>query len=141
RAPRGRTCRYRGCRSGGRRLRSRSLPGPLRQPSSRARTLSNTYPARRRSGPRRVLVQVGGEAVQEQGAALLGHVAFLGRVAGLAEHDRRAVVVPRVQFHRHGAGVGAPDRKSTRLNSSHVKISYAVFCLKKKKRSEEEGAE
>src|SRR5690606_40757555 len=26
----------------------------------------------------------------------------------------------------------APDRKSTRLNSSHVKISYAVFCLKKK---------
>src|SRR5690606_3838654 len=28
---------------------------------------------------------------------------------------------------------GEPDRKSTRLNSSHVKISYAVFCLKKKK--------
>src|SRR5690606_39861692 len=28
----------------------------------------------------------------------------------------------------------ALDRKSTRLNSSHVKISYAVFCLKKKKR-------
>src|SRR5207302_10470340 len=27
------------------------------------------------------------------------------------------------------------DRKSTRLNSSHVKISYAVFCLKKKSRS------
>src|SRR5690606_26339447 len=29
----------------------------------------------------------------------------------------------------------AEDRKSTRLNSSHVKISYAVFCLKKKKRN------
>src|SRR5690606_39290326 len=29
--------------------------------------------------------------------------------------------------------VMAQDRKSTRLNSSHVKISYAVFCLKKKK--------
>src|SRR5207302_11306030 len=29
-------------------------------------------------------------------------------------------------------GGGAEDRKSTRLNSSHVKISYAVFCLKKK---------
>src|SRR5690606_42162293 len=28
------------------------------------------------------------------------------------------------------------DRKSTRLNSSHVKISYAVFCLKKKKRQD-----
>src|SRR5690606_41470246 len=31
--------------------------------------------------------------------------------------------------------VSALDRKSTRLNSSHVKISYAVFCLKKKKRN------
>src|SRR5436309_7354477 len=30
-------------------------------------------------------------------------------------------------------GKGGEDRKSTRLNSSHVKISYAVFCLKKKK--------
>src|SRR5436305_8704409 len=29
------------------------------------------------------------------------------------------------------------DRKSTRLNSSHVRISYAVFCLKKKKRCDE----
>src|ERR1039458_7717232 len=29
-----------------------------------------------------------------------------------------------------------PDRKSTRLNSSHLGISYAVFCLKKKKRSQ-----
>src|SRR5690349_22743954 len=29
------------------------------------------------------------------------------------------------------------DRKSTRLNSSHVEISYAVFCLKKKKQREE----
>src|SRR5690606_42060777 len=30
------------------------------------------------------------------------------------------------------------DRKSTRLNSSHVKISYAVFCLKKKKKSKQD---
>src|SRR3989442_9844463 len=30
-----------------------------------------------------------------------------------------------------------PDRKSTRLNSSHVRISYAVFCLKKKKKNRE----
>src|SRR5690606_41531945 len=30
------------------------------------------------------------------------------------------------------------DRKSTRLNSSHVKISYAVFCLKKKNKSSQE---
>src|SRR5690554_3690765 len=31
-------------------------------------------------------------------------------------------------------GEGIQDRKSTRLNSSHVRISYAVFCLKKKKK-------
>src|SRR2546430_11556036 len=33
----------------------------------------------------------------------------------------------------NGAEIGAGDRKSTRLNSSHSQISYAVFCLKKKK--------
>src|SRR2546430_9837245 len=39
--------------------------------------------------------------------------------------------------HQPGASVGhRPDRKSTRLNSSHSQISYAVFCLKKKKRSD-----
>src|SRR5690606_23719936 len=36
------------------------------------------------------------------------------------------------QREESGSGT-AEDRKSTRLNSSHVKISYAVFCLKKKK--------
>src|SRR5438128_9457933 len=34
---------------------------------------------------------------------------------------------------RNGLAVRRPDRKSTRLNSSHGSISYAVFCLKKKK--------
>src|SRR3989442_8577487 len=33
---------------------------------------------------------------------------------------------------RQGGRDGRTDRKSTRLNSSHVRISYAVFCLKKK---------
>src|SRR5476649_3051974 len=33
---------------------------------------------------------------------------------------------------------GNPDRKSTRLNSSHTVISYAVFCLKKKKKKKKE---
>src|SRR2546427_9490761 len=32
-------------------------------------------------------------------------------------------------------GLDHPDRKSTRLNSSHSQISYAVFCLKKKKKN------
>src|SRR5690606_41984343 len=37
------------------------------------------------------------------------------------------------KLHQHQCRFGK-DRKSTRLNSSHVKISYAVFCLKKKKK-------
>src|SRR5690606_40584437 len=50
----------------------------------------------------------------------------------------------RMPGHRQPAGTchrdplarpGGLDRKSTRLNSSHVKISYAVFCLKKKKKN------
>src|SRR5690606_41033906 len=38
------------------------------------------------------------------------------------------------------SGALVKDRKSTRLNSSHVKISYAVFCLKKKKKKTEKVA-
>src|SRR5690349_23700984 len=55
-------------------------------------------------------------------------------------HDGRAVgrgVVrqPRLPVRRQQlALLGDGDRKSTRLNSSHVEISYAVFCLKKKKK-------
>src|SRR2546427_1915098 len=37
-------------------------------------------------------------------------------------------------------GGGAGDRKSTRLNSSHSQISYAVFCLKKKKKNAQDKA-
>src|SRR5690606_41748958 len=57
-----------------------------------------------------------------------------------------AAVAQHVQLARHEVveGLAADfvvgsrqDRKSTRLNSSHVKISYAVFCLKKKKKKPE----
>src|SRR5436305_2898120 len=44
-----------------------------------------------------------------------------------ARRGRRTLTTGRGAFL-----VGAGDRKSTRLNSSHVRISYAVFCLKKK---------
>src|SRR5216683_4643263 len=42
---------------------------------------------------------------------------------------------PAIPQHVLAAYVG-PDRKSTRLNSSHDQISYAVFCLKKKKKQQ-----
>src|SRR3712207_7970100 len=52
----------------------------------------------------------------------------LRAVAGARAHrPQRHLLVPAV-----GPGVRR-DRKSTRLNSSHANISYAVFCLKKKK--------
>src|SRR3712207_7861882 len=41
----------------------------------------------------------------------------------------------RLRLPNLGGRRGAGDRKSTRLNSSHANISYAVFCLKKKKTS------
>src|SRR5256885_9709869 len=41
----------------------------------------------------------------------------------------------RIRLPGRGHGIHA-DRKSTRLNSSHLVISYAVFCLKKKKNEE-----
>src|SRR5699024_11628284 len=40
----------------------------------------------------------------------------------------------KLEFMTDKAPTTAEDRKSTRLNSSHVSISYAVFCLKKKKK-------
>src|SRR5438067_12469646 len=41
--------------------------------------------------------------------------------------------------HRGAAVAPMRDRKSTRLNSSHVSISYAVFCLKKKKKQQHDS--
>src|SRR5207249_7969161 len=47
---------------------------------------------------------------------------------------RRGAIVGRNPGPRRLARESHTDRKSTRLNSSHVSISYAVFCLKKKKK-------
>src|SRR5256885_15857008 len=47
-------------------------------------------------------------------------------------------VTPQLSAGRNAVGLilGNGDRKSTRLNSSHLVISYAVFCLKKKKKKQ-----
>src|SRR5699024_11805270 len=44
---------------------------------------------------------------------------------------KATTALPKIEVDTYGWGI---DRKSTRLNSSHVSISYAVFCLKKKTR-------
>src|SRR3712207_9002031 len=56
--------------------------------------------------------------------------------AVIAENDRagaRRPLIQRKDEAGHISGGYGVDRKSTRLNSSHANISYAVFCLKKKK--------
>src|SRR3712207_6931732 len=56
------------------------------------------------------------------------------RAVRAGERLERAAEVRRRRRGRHGRGgrLLGQDRKSTRLNSSHANISYAVFCLKKK---------
>src|SRR2546426_8228109 len=63
----------------------------------------------------------------------------LFRSPGRLERPR---VHPRARPERSAEAHRAPragDRKSTRLNSSHLVISYAVFCLKKKKKKKEKS--
>src|SRR5256885_5595553 len=67
------------------------------------------------------------------------HPLFRQRLEGGEMVEWGAKTIPEGGYYsiaarRSGDGV-AIDRKSTRLNSSHLVISYAVFCLKKKKRS------
>src|SRR3712207_8597716 len=65
------------------------------------------------------------------GVALVTSDAHAGLVAAIG------ATVPGAAWQRcrthYAANLMAVDRKSTRLNSSHANISYAVFCLKKKK--------
>src|SRR5215813_5814898 len=107
------------------------------------------------------LLEVGGDPGEDVGAADLpgpggqiGTLVFRNQVAKRAADSRWRIsviripgelcdrpldlVVPEAHDRPQFPGsrndlVGRQDRKSTRLNSSHVRISYAVFCLKKKK--------
>src|SRR5206468_11517814 len=56
------------------------------------------------------------------------------RLAARRQSPLRLCLSPTDARHPRPA---APDRKSTRLNSSHDQISYAVFCLKKKKKKQQ----
>src|SRR3712207_8410773 len=58
--------------------------------------------------------------------------ALVGALRGQNRGDQQLQRVLPIELVA-GIRVGRPDRKSTRLNSSHANISYAVFCLKKKK--------
>src|SRR3712207_8007294 len=64
----------------------------------------------------------------------IGPKLALAVLSGMSVNSFKASVVNNdVAALAKISGVGKKDRKSTRLNSSHANISYAVFCLKKKK--------
>src|SRR5256885_2542951 len=77
-------------------------------------------------------------------AAMLSSAVFITcAVTGSGDSVRKNANVPvtpeqiaaaALEAHSAGAAICSGDRKSTRLNSSHLVISYAVFCLKKKKK-------
>src|SRR2546426_9056228 len=63
----------------------------------------------------------------------VGRQRGVARAGGKRRDDARADAAPE---HGRPQSPEHPDRKSTRLNSSHLVISYAVFCLKKKKKKD-----
>src|SRR5688500_19264326 len=83
----------------------------------RSSDLSGTFHARHVPAARRVVPP----RVRERQSRRLQHIRELAHVARGTRHAARGT------WH-----VARRDRKSTRLNSSHLVISYAVFCLKKK---------
>src|SRR3712207_6947607 len=64
-----------------------------------------------------------------------GHVEREGQLLAALDPAPERLRAPLARLVVPPGREGGEDRKSTRLNSSHANISYAVFCLKKKKRT------
>src|SRR5690606_40887575 len=93
------------------------------------------------------LVVVGDQARDDQAGGAVAADEDRARRVGIGGDGADALVTPQCggdltcratrALARDALGIAdGEDQKSTRLNSSHVKISYAVFCLKKKKNSQ-----
>src|SRR5690625_8009931 len=103
------------CRRGGA-DKAQGAPGPQRQTAAAGAAAREPMTARRSTA-----ASPSGRSEDRAGA--LGALDGLARMVGACVPvDQQAQEEP----------TGDEDRKSTRLNSSHVAISYAVFCLKKK---------
>src|SRR5207253_5198176 len=93
----------------------------------------NSFPTRRSSDLNRSVIVMGGANIRSQIADLRRGVTMVvatpGRLLDLTE--RGAIDLSMIEVLV--LDEADRDRKSTRLNSSHVAISYAVFCLKKKR--------
>src|ERR1039458_10524005 len=97
-------------------------------------TATDCAPANRATGA--------ANSVLEREPHLYIHLAIVSRAATSTPRSEPAGQTPvlseerRAQIAARRTPVDVIDRKSTRLNSSHLGISYAVFCLKKKRKSE-----
>src|SRR5207248_9880458 len=94
----------------------------------------HSFPTRRSSDLDRLGVRA--QRRHAHGGATHGEIRLAEHFAHFPAHlhllDGVAVLVEAIDLRHHVEGEGMrEDRKSTRLNSSHRTISYAVFCLKK----------
>src|SRR5262245_62517871 len=88
-----------------------------------------------RAQPRRLLAGVEGLDLAEMRDADV--CCGFGGTFCVKYPDISNAIVAKKADHIAATGAGTLDRKSTRLNSSHLGISYAVFCLKKKKKNQD----
>src|SRR5690606_41829493 len=102
--------------------------------SSHLRPILHPIPARRSTdlgGQRRPLVSLRRREVHPRVGCFVQTATRMEPVQVWVGRDRGWPLVVERQVVAQHLGARREDRKSTRLNSSHVKTSYAVFCLKK----------
>src|SRR3712207_8734139 len=82
--------------------------------------------------PYTTLFRSGQASINEEFVSSLKSEGFknIVRLGGKDRFETNSSIIKFMNVKKH-----TPDRKSTRLNSSHANISYAVFCLKKKNKS------
>src|SRR3712207_8376400 len=110
-----------------------------RPPRSTLFPYTTLFRSRRPSGRGSLAQQQRQQEQSDRVEALVHRDGHAGRGLRIAPLDRRdvaphepPVVLEQVRQEDQGRPSEGQDRKSTRLNSSHANISYAVFCLKKK---------
>src|SRR5690625_6926460 len=96
------------------------------------KTAVNTVTSLLKTAPQKVtgkIERIGDITYEARGALEKASKHLLGTLLNEAQKNLEAIGVSNSRLNK----LIHLDRKSTRLNSSHVAISYAVFCLKKKK--------
>src|SRR5206468_12932107 len=112
-------------------IRSMLTPYPCFSPHLASRPISSLFPYTTLFRSGLMISRDGGRTWSRNLRAQL-----MGLALNPTDPKRILASGPGVSLSTNGGG---KDRKSTRLNSSHDQISYAVFCLKKKKQRDRSG--